>query len=80
MDKIKLKHRIEYALNHIHKYDIEVEHIIWSDGEIAIRSKKTDELMKPGLFVIFKIQVWSPKIIKGKSSLITASTSFVQPQ
>lgn len=46
MDKEKLKHRIEYALNHIHKYDIEVEHIIWSDGEIAIRSKKTDELIR----------------------------------
>lgn len=45
MDKEKLKHRIEYALNHIHKYDIEVIHIIWSDGEIAIRSKKTDELI-----------------------------------
>lgn len=45
MDREKLKHRIEYALDHIHKYDIEVEHIIWSDGEIAIRSKKTDELI-----------------------------------
>lgn len=30
MDKEKLKHRIEYALNHIHKYDIEVEHTIES--------------------------------------------------
>ena len=46
MDKETLKHRIEYALKHISKYDIEVEHIIWSDGEIAIRSKKTDELIR----------------------------------
>lgn len=45
MDKETLKHRIEYALKHIRKHDIEVEHIIWSDGEIAIRSKRTDELI-----------------------------------
>lgn len=46
MDKETLKHRIEYALKHIRKHDIEVEHIIWSDGEIAIRSKRTDELIR----------------------------------
>lgn len=45
MDKETLKYRIEYALDHIHKYDIEVEHIIWSNGEIAVRSKRTDELI-----------------------------------
>ena len=45
MDREVLKSRIEYALEHIHKYDIEVQHIIWQNGEIAIRSKKSDELI-----------------------------------
>lgn len=45
MNKETLKHRIKYALEHIHKYDIEVEYVIWAYGEIAVRSKKTDELI-----------------------------------
>lgn len=40
-----LRHRMEYALEHIHECDIEVEDIVWADGLIAIRSKKTDELV-----------------------------------
>lgn len=45
MDREELKSRIEYALDHIREYDIEVQHIIWQNGEIAIRSKKSDELI-----------------------------------
>lgn len=45
MSKETLKHRIEYALEHFRKYDIEVVHIIWSNSEIAVRSKKTDEII-----------------------------------
>lgn len=45
MSKETLKHRIEYALEHIRKHDIEVVHVIWSNSEIAVRSKKTDELI-----------------------------------
>ena len=38
MNKETLKHRIEYALEHIYKYDIEVEYVIWTYGEIAVRN------------------------------------------
>lgn len=45
MDKERLERRIKYAIEHFEKYDIEVENIQHTNGEILIRSKETDELI-----------------------------------
>lgn len=45
MDKERLECRIKYAIEHFEKYDIEVENVQHTNGEILIRSKETDELI-----------------------------------